>query len=164
MSFVNECPAPPAYYKAFAPSSGQNVFEPPEIPDDFCSSEAYNNLWPAKSSTETMSAGKTGTEIKDRLVTLLKQLVTEALDPPTCQEQGKDLNLSREKLDSTIDEAYSILKSLHLRQAREQVCRDLQLQVKQLQSAEAALKEALKDVSAILEEAQEVATGSMEVE
>ena len=108
MSFVSECPIPPAYYKEFV--DGHNI-KPPPIPTSFDAHKSpyggtFDELQKMKINLPLNDDEKdlTGSEVRTRLKALLKQVVLDALSPLTANEKKSDLNTCKIKIDNDDDD------------------------------------------------------------
>jgi len=137
------------YYKS------EDVLEPPPIPLNFSATEQYNKLFMPRAPqfnvdhVELDQIG--GVSVRDRLKTLLAQLLTHSVSPCLVRGEPKT-NEEEAKLNAYIDEIYGILKALRKRQALQRFAVELRGQIEDLERCEVDLKEALTAANTLIAE------------
>ena len=164
--FVSEFPNPPYYYKAFIDSSVVDNKYPPKVPDNFDALKTpYNGAFHeivtqhanlSKTSNEISSSDleseqsnvtdtMSGSLVKVKLKELLKGVVLDSFSPLTASERNVDVNECKIKIDDQLDECYTLLKGIRKRQTRNNLLKELKLQVELLESREEYMNRVLQE-------------------
>lgn len=160
--FVSEFPDPPYYYKAFEDSNVIDNINPPQVPDNFDPIKSpyngafheivmqHSNLSNTTNTSSDLEINNitdkmSGPLVKSKLKELLKGVVLDSFSPLTASERNVDVNECKIKIDAQLDECYTLLRGIRKRQTRNDLCKELQLQVEMLKTREKNMSLVLED-------------------